>query len=82
MIHFSSHVDPGEDLFGRPAEFAFAEVEEAALRVVHEPRLVVLDGVHCLPLLQLEDAFIDLELGGKLFGLFVDIGLDVLAALF
>ena len=43
---------------------------------------MVLDGDHCLPLLQLEDAVIDLELGGKLFGLFVDIGLDVFAALF
>ena len=28
-------VDPGEDLFGRPAEFAFAKVEEAAVGVVH-----------------------------------------------
>ena len=27
-------VDPGEDLFGRPAKFAFARVEEVALGVV------------------------------------------------
>ena len=43
---------------------------------------MVLDGGHCLPLLQLEDVVIDLELGGELFGLFVNINLVVFAALF
>ena len=75
-------VDPGEDLFGRPAEFAFAGVEEAALGVVHEPLFMIFYSDHGLPLLQLEDAVMDLELGGELFCLFVDIGLDVFAALF
>ena len=70
-----------QGLFGRPAEFAFAGVEEAALGVVHEPLFMIFYSDHGLPLLQLEDAVIDLELGGELFGLFVDVGLDVLAAL-
>ena len=74
-------VDPGEDLFGCPAEFAFGGVEEAALGVVEVPWLMIFYSDHGLPLLQLEDAVIDLELGGELFGLFVDVGLDVLAAL-
>ena len=76
MVLFSSF-DPGEDLFGRPAEFTFAGVEEAALGVVQKSRLMIFYSDHGLPLLQLEDAVIDLELGGELFGLFVDVGLDV-----